>query len=209
MFAGLHIRFVNLISCSIVMAGVIAIATTASAATFTWDAGGTHPTSPNDGSGFWDTTAANWSNGRTDAGWTAGSTAVIGSGQGAAGTITIDDISGTVALAASHQRPASGNYTIASTTNQTLTLSGTTPTITVATGLSPTIHAPIVGTSGLTLVGPGNLILTGSNSYTGGTTINSGTATVNVGGAFQGRRPRAACFGEHRRNSSHVGQRRV
>ena len=81
MFTSLRIRSINLTFCSIVMAGVIAFATTASAATFTWDAGGTHPTSPNDGSGFWDTTAANWSNGATDAGWTAGSNAVIGRGQ--------------------------------------------------------------------------------------------------------------------------------
>lgn len=62
------------------------------------------------------------------------------------------------------------------TAGNNLTLAGSTPTITVNnTRAHQAILSPIVGTAGLTKDGAGTLVLRGSNSYTGGTTVNAGT----------------------------------
>jgi len=73
-----------------------------------------------------------------------------------------------------------------------LTLAGGTPTITVnqlgGNSGSPfggvvrqaQISADIAGTNGLTKAGPGELVLTGTNAYAGGTVLNAGT--LRVGG---------------------------
>lgn len=62
-----------------------------------------------------------------------------------------------------------------------LTLAGATPTITVnalGTAKTATISAKIAGTAGLTKAGAGTLVLSGTNTYSGGTTIsNSGDTT--------------------------------
>ena len=50
-------------------------------------------------------------------------------------------------------------------------------TLTISGNISQT------GPSGLTLNGPGTLVLSGSNSYTGGTTITAGTLSIGNGGA--------------------------
>ena len=55
----------------------------------TWDASGTNPTAPTDGSGTWNATAANWSNGTADGVWVNNDAAVIGSDNGTAGTISL------------------------------------------------------------------------------------------------------------------------
>ncbi len=52
-----------------------------------------------------------------------------------------------------------------------------------ASGTQLTISGGISGTGGLALTNAGILILTGSNSYTGGTTINAGTLQVGAGGS--------------------------
>jgi len=64
-----------------------------------------------------------------------------------------------------------------------LSLQGATPTITVGNAAhTATISTSITGTSGLTLAGAGTLALTGNNTFTGGTSINSGSlAVTNVG----------------------------
>ena len=62
--------------------------------------------------------------------------------------------------------------------NNNLILAGTTPGITVnalGTGKTATISAIIEGTAGLVKSGTGTLILSGPNTYTGGTTISAGT----------------------------------
>ena len=48
-----------------------------------------------------------------------------------------------------------------------------------AAGTALTLTNVISGTGGLSQNGAGNLILTGSNTYTGGTVVNSGTLSVN------------------------------
>src|SRR5207249_3928312 len=76
---------------------------------------------------------------------------------------------------------ASGNYSIAPAATHTLTFVGP-GAVNVAAGLSPTIAAPIAGTSGIILAGPGTLNLTGANTFTGPVAVNSGTLSVGAGG---------------------------
>lgn len=51
-----------------------------------------------------------------------------------------------------------------------------------ASGNTFTVSQAIGGTGGLTKSGPGTLVLTGNNSYSGGTTINSGFLQIGNGG---------------------------
>ena len=70
-----------------------------------------------------------------------------------------------------------------SLSGNTITLAATTPTITVGalgSGKSVTIGDVIAGTAGFTKAGPGTLVLTANNTFTGGLNITGGTAD-NVG----------------------------
>jgi fibronectin-binding autotransporter adhesin len=174
------------------------LSSAAMAANLTWDSGGAHPTTPADGSGNWDTQTAFWSNGTTDVVWDNVSTAVFGSNNGAAGTVTIDDASGSVTAAGlTFKAASSGNYTVAASGADTLTFSGTSPLISVASGVSATISAPITGAfgsyavgatiTGLVINGTGNLTLSGVNSYTGSTIIeNNGVAGTGTSAVLSG-----------------------
>ena len=51
----------------------------------------------------------------------------------------------------------------------------------MVSGISATISSVIAGTAGLTKAGLGTLILTGANTYTGGTTISAGTLQIGNG----------------------------
>lgn len=64
----------------------------------------------------------------------------------------------------------------------TLAVSSGSPTVTV-NGQTNTIGLVLAGTNGLTKAGPGTLTFIGGNSYTGGTTIASGTLQVGNGGS--------------------------
>jgi autotransporter-associated beta strand protein len=69
-------------------------------------------------------------------------------------------------------------------TGNTLTLAGSTPTITVnSLGGTKTVEisAPVTGAAGLTKAGTGTLTLTGANSYAGDTTITVGTLQIGDG----------------------------
>jgi fibronectin-binding autotransporter adhesin len=72
--------------------------------------------------------------------------------------------------------PSSGNYVIASASNQVLTLDGSlAPVLTVNAGANLTISATIAGTSGFTKSGTGTLVLSGtSNSLSGGISVTGG-----------------------------------
>ncbi|MEI6646801.1 MAG: autotransporter-associated beta strand repeat-containing protein [bacterium] len=70
-------------------------------------------------------------------------------------------------------------YTI---TANTLTLGGTTPTITLGANINAAIGSAIVGTQGMIKEGTGNLTLTGANTYSGNTTVNAGTLTLGGAG---------------------------
>ena len=63
--------------------------------------------------------------------------------------------------------------------NSGVTLNTGGGTFNVGPGLALTIGNPITGTGGLTNQGGGQLVLTGTNTYTGPTTINAGMLLVN------------------------------
>ncbi len=118
------------------------------------------------GSGTWDAATTNWSNanGSASAAW-AGGRAIFSAGTGTA------TIAGGVNASGLQFNAA---YSIA---GDTLSLTGATPGITVASGITATIAAPLASTTGFALTGPGTLRLTANNAATlsGDITVNSGT----------------------------------
>jgi fibronectin-binding autotransporter adhesin len=144
----------------------------ANAADLQWSANGVTP--GGGGTGTWNTTTPLWFNGATFQTWNnaALDNAVFG---GTAGTVTLG-----VAITAHNLTFNTSGYTV---TGNTLTLGGVSPTIGVVSGGSATVGSVIAGTAGLTQAGPGTLILTGANTYTGGTTISAGTLQIGNGGS--------------------------
>jgi autotransporter-associated beta strand protein len=70
------------------------------------------------------------------------------------------------------------------TSPNTITLAGTTPTITVNhPGVVQTISSPVAGSAGLVKAGVGVLTLSGTNTYTGGSSINAGTLVFRTIGS--------------------------
>ncbi|MGO8691230.1 MAG: autotransporter-associated beta strand repeat-containing protein [Thermoguttaceae bacterium] len=155
------------------------------------------------GGGSWNT-AANWQGSSVPG--NSGDTAAFGTAIGSArATVTLDGSRTLAALA--FNTSGGGSYTISRSsgdTTSTLTLTNTSGTVSIAdsggnqtiavpvvlgsnlsvsatAGSSLTISAPVsqanAGTS-VTLTGGGTLILSGSNTYTGGTTISGGTLEV-------------------------------
>ncbi len=123
-------------------------------------------------SGSW-TNAANWS------------AATIASGSGSSAnfttvslpadiTVTLDAARTIGNLSFDDQSTTKHNWAINAGSGGTLTLAGTTPTITVLSAIT-TINAPIAGTAGLTKSGASKLVLGGANTYTGTTTVSGGT----------------------------------
>ncbi|NYF32621.1 autotransporter-associated beta strand repeat-containing protein [Sphingopyxis sp. JAI108] len=111
--------------------------------------------------------------------------------QGASGTVTVDNGSGNV-LTAGMQFAADG-YTIA---GAPLTLTGSDALIRTGdgspadAGITTTITAELTGSARLVKDLGGTLVLTGTNSYTGGTAVNGGTLSIssdtNLGDAAGG-----------------------
>lgn len=121
------------------------------------------------GAGTWNTTNGNWTSdgGVNNVSWPISGTdneAIFG---GTAGAIALD--AGGVTA-----NKLTFNISGYSLVTGPLTLNGTTPTITVGTGTA-TISSVISGSTGLTKTGDGTLMMNGTNSYTGGTTISQGT----------------------------------
>jgi fibronectin-binding autotransporter adhesin len=169
---------------------VLCVGTAAHAGSLTWDGSDTVTTGAQGGAGTWNqstvTIPANWWDGSANVVWPASGAdndAIFG---GTAGTVTIDAGGVTV------------NDMLFTTTGYilsgagTITLNGTTPTITLGSGISATIGnntATVVdGTSGLTKAGAGTLTLNGTtaNTFTGGLNIKGGTLALdfsNFGGS--------------------------
>ena len=157
------------LTCALLLAG----GGRTTAAPFTWDASGGAPL--DDGSGSWNATGGtNWFNGATYGAWGNQNvdTATFGVSNGTAGTITVGSI---ITNGITFNSAGSGNYTLSS---GTISLAGTTPTITVNASGTTTLTSVLVGTAGLTKTGAGTLLLGTGNTYTGTTTINQGTVQV-------------------------------
>ena len=123
--------------------------------------------------------ANNWTdvNGVVNADYGQNSFAIF---QGTGGTVTVDNSGGNV-LTAGMQFTANG-YTIA---GAPLTLTGAQALVRVGdggpgdAGLTTTIDSVLTGSAQLVKDLGGTLVLTGANSYTGGTAINGGTLKVS------------------------------
>jgi autotransporter-associated beta strand protein len=145
---------------------VIAFSQAAQADTYNWIGG----------AGTWDTATANWTGFAST--WPATSTtnddAVF------AGTPDIVTIAAGGVTANDLTFNADG-YTLS---GAGITLDGTTPTITTADATLTTISSALSGSVGLVKAGAGNLILSGTNNYTGTTAINAGILIAGNGAAL-------------------------
>ena len=141
-------------------AGVAMIFALPARAQVTWDADPV-AASPQDGGGTWSTSVSgtNWWNGTANVAWPnlTTSSAIFGAGSGAAGTVTVGDTVTTNGI--TFNSPGSGAYTL---TGGTISLAGTTPTITANSAAS--IGSILSGSAGLTKTGSGMLTLSGANS---------------------------------------------
>ncbi|WP_206185544.1 autotransporter-associated beta strand repeat-containing protein, partial [Sphingosinicella sp. CPCC 101087] len=133
------------------------------------------------GDGVWQAVNgnSNWADatGAVNAGYDDGAFAIF---TGAAGTVTVDNSLGTVT--ASGLQFAANGYTIA---GNTLTLSGPESVIRVGDGTAggagyiATLASAIAGTTKLVKTDLGTLVLTGANSYSGGTRIEAGIVRIS------------------------------
>ena len=153
-----------------------------------WD--GSDPTKFNDGiieggSGTWSSTSQNW----TDAQGTANTTMMPAPGfaifQSPGGTVTVDNVNGQVGT--SGMQFASDGYVVS---GGALELSDPETVIRVGDGSGEgaafvtTIDAALVGSANLVKTDLGTLILAGTNSYSGGTTVNDGTLLLAGSGTL-------------------------
>ncbi|MGX5776916.1 autotransporter-associated beta strand repeat-containing protein [Methylorubrum zatmanii] len=134
------------------------------------------------GSGTWSADArTNWTNasGTINRRWPSGF-AVF---QGTPGTVTVDASAG--AVQAGGMQFADSGYVV---TGGAITLTGAQAAIRVGDGTAAgaasvaTIASALTGTAGLEKSDLGTLILTGANTYTGGTAIKAGRLQIGQGG---------------------------
>jgi autotransporter-associated beta strand protein len=111
----------------------------------------------------WNTTTANWSG----AVWNNGSNAVFGST--GVGTVNLG-----AGLTANSLTFNTAGYTLSGGSL------GLTGAATITANVGATISAALTGSQGLAFSGAGTLVLTGSNTYTGTTSINDGTLWFGV-----------------------------
>jgi autotransporter-associated beta strand protein len=123
------------------------------------------------GSGIWDNTMTNWTDavGATNGPFTSGVAIFAGP---AGGTVTLGaqiQFTGLEFNTDGYVINGAGAFTLGPINNAP---------ITTAPGVTATINAPIDGAGALTKNGAGSLVLGGTNSYTGGTTINAGVLGI-------------------------------
>ena len=137
-----------------------------------WDDGDTSPDGVVDGGvGTWTGGRTNWTNvgGTANNAW-AGNFAVF---QTAGGAITVEGQQGIIGM----QFMANG-YRLAAGTGGTLSLSVAETIIRVDPGISAELALPLIGNGALVKRDTGTLILSGVNTYAGGTVIREGVLQV-------------------------------
>ncbi len=111
--------------------------------------------------------------------WQSGNIGVFSAGTDATGEYTITVGGG--GITANGITFEDGTPTV---TGGTLTLAGTTPTITSRSSLSPLLSAPLAGSAGLNInlaaVSGANLYLEGNNGYSGGTTFTGNNGYLGI-----------------------------
>ncbi|MDD4016655.1 MAG: autotransporter-associated beta strand repeat-containing protein [Kiritimatiellae bacterium] len=162
---------------SITFAGIVF---QAQAVSYVWDTApgiaGVGDGTVTGGTGNWNTGTGNWT---TD----GGTNNVAWPGSGTDNNAVFGDTPGTVTLSAAGVAANgltfnTGPYTV---TNATLTLNGTTPTVTVGSDVSVNMYSIIAGTAGLVKEGAGVLTLCTTNrNFSGTVVINGGTLTLNA-----------------------------
>ena len=136
----------------------------------------------NGGSGVWAAGVANWTDATATSNQAWGGQAAVFAGN--AGTITV---AGQIDFRSLDFR--TGGYVLVADPGGTLNTTTADTRVHAGSGVT-TIGAPITGSGGLRVTGDGRIILTGSNSYRGGTDVNGGTLSVSSDrnlGAASGR----------------------
>ncbi len=161
------------------LAGLAFVVPSAFAIDFTWDGSDTVTSGAQGGAGTWDTnTTANWWDGSADVVWPNSGTdndAIFG---GTAGNVTVSSVT------ANDVTFSSSGYILSGAS--TLTLNGTTPTITTNAGSPATIgnatDTVLAGSAGLVKAGTNTLTISGSavNTFTGGLNVKAGTLALNL-----------------------------
>ncbi len=149
--------------------------------TLFWDTNGATAGAGSSPSATWSTSSSdkNWTTSSAGTAstiqWTNGSNAVFSAGTDATGSYTVT-VSGTVSAAGITVEEGSPTFS-----GGIVTLSGTTPQLSVASGSTLTFNSQIAGTSGFTKTGTGTLTLgSTANAYTGTTTVNAGTLLLGA-----------------------------
>ena len=140
-----------------------------------WDGADLVTSGAQGGNGSWNS-AALWWNGFSNAAWPAtGLTneAVFG---GSAGSVSLDP----AGVTANRLTFNTTGYLLQ---NGPLTLNGTAPGVSAASGVAAEIASSLGGSAGLTKSGPGSLVLSGANNY-GNSVIQQGLVQVNNGGTL-------------------------
>jgi autotransporter-associated beta strand protein len=148
----------------------------------TWD--NTVNSRIDNGSGTWNNVGSNrtWSpdGGATNVPWRPGASAIFGSSNASGGA------AGTVTLAASQtvnsltfNPPNSGSFTFAEGTGNLFSINNNTGKITA--NANAKFYIGLAGSAGLTLSGTGTITLDSATTFTGTTTINSGTLVLANG----------------------------
>src|SRR6185369_315792 len=136
----------------------------------------------NGGTGTWNASNTNWTGAPSQANINDQWRSSVGVFSGTAGTVTVVG-----AQAFDTLQFSTTGYVLNAGAGGQLQLAGLSGTGTINTdsGVVATINAPIVNGSSTSLskVGGGTLILTGTNTYAGGTTISGGTLQLGNGGA--------------------------
>lgn len=147
------------------------------AADYFWDPAGNQTNSG--GAGNWDVTSLFWNNddvAPNSAWFNAGSTSAFFQGTGGQVTIT----GGTGINADAIEFLVNGYLIKSATAADVLNLNGASTISVTEAGDTATIQSIIAGSTGLNKTGAGRLILSGANTYTGGTMVSSGALQVAV-----------------------------